>query len=126
MADLPIGVESEVLEWDGDRAVVETTIHIETPDLAIGVGPDGASQFTLEVHAALMDRELDLVDELHREVHLPAVASLGRQGPPRGLVYRHRWRLPSGEYDLRIMIYDTISGRVGALSESVAVVDQPR
>jgi hypothetical protein len=70
---------------------------------------------TLEVHAVIVDDDLDLVDELHDvQEWIPTAAVVeADELPPDLVAYRHRWRLRPGEYDLRIMVHDPVSGRVG-------------
>jgi hypothetical protein len=57
------------------------------------------------VHAALLDDDLDLVDELHDEQVWPrGAAGAEANGPaPERATYLHRWRLRPGTYDLRIV-----------------------
>lgn len=128
VVDLPLTVACEVIEWDGDRAVVETTLHVDARELGVRLAAAGQPEVALEVHAALLDDDLDMVEELHDEQAWPRPA--GRVGAdellPDPVTYRHRWRLRRGEYDLRIMVQDPVSGRVGAVSVPFEVPRAPR
>jgi VWFA-related protein len=128
VVDLPITVDSKVVGWDESRAVVETTLHIDVRELGVRVAAAGQREVALEVHAALLDDDLDLVDELHDEEAWirGAAGAEADERSPELVTYRHRWRLRPGEYDLRIMVQDTVSGRVGAVSVPFEVPSAPR
>jgi VWFA-related protein len=126
--DLPITVDSEVVGRDGSWALVETTLHVDPQELGARSTAGGQQEVTLEVHAALLDDDLDLVDELHdEEVWVRGAAGVeADELSPDLVTYRHRWRLRSGKYDLRIMVQDPVSGRVGAVSVPFDVPRAPR
>jgi hypothetical protein len=126
--DLPITVDNEVVGRDGSWAVVETTLHVDPLELGARRAAGGQQEVALEVHAALLDDDLDLVDELHdEEVWIRAAAEVeAEELSPELFTYRHRWRLRSGKYDLRIMVQDPVSGRVGAVSVPFEVPRAPR
>ena len=126
--DLPITVDSEVVGRDGSWAFVETTLQVDPWELGARSAAGGQQEVALEVHAALLDDDLDLVDELHdEEVWTRAATEVEADENSRELfTYRHRWRLRSGRYDLRIMVQDPVSGRVGAVSVPFEVPRAPR
>ena len=128
IVDLPITVECEVIEWDEDRAIVETTLAVDARELGVRSTAAGQPEVALEVHAALLDDDLDMVEELHDEqAWSPGTAEPETDERRSALVtYRHRWRLRRGEYDLRIMVQDPVSSRVGAISVAFEVPRAPR
>lgn len=128
IADLPITVGCEVIGPDGDLVTVETTLHVDARELSVRRTAAGQREVALEVHAAVLDDDLDLIDELHDEqvwIGARAGTAAARTSPDL-VTYRHRWRLEPGEYDLRIMAQDPVSGRVGATSVPFTVPKSPR
>lgn len=128
VADLPITVACEVTGTDGERAIVEAKLHVDPLELGVRRTSAGEPEVALEVHAAVLDDDLDLVDELHDEqawTRVVAGAAADDLSPDL-VTYRHRWRLRPGEYDLRIMVQDPVSGRVGATSVPFEVPEAPR
>jgi hypothetical protein len=65
----------------------------------------------VEVHGVLLDADRQVAAEMHREV----TEYIG--GNPisavETLVSRHRWQIAPGRYELRVMVIDDATGRVG-------------
>jgi VWFA-related protein len=78
----------------------------------------------MEVHAIAADTSGDVVAEVHDELRFPeapAAAADGSAAEP--FVYAHDWALEPGDYELRIAVRDSGSGRLGATIVEIEVPD---
>ena len=127
VADVPLRAQA-TRSWSADgtaRVMVSIAVNAEE----VGVGIDAVGVYAgFEIHAAALDDRLEIKEEHHgllqrrlRPVspanQLNAFAALPQINnlPPGDLlVYRMEWTLPPDEYDIRVMILDETTGRVGS------------
>ena len=102
------------------------SIALSAEEVGLSVDEDGVYA-GLEVHAAVLNDRLETKEEHHgglqrrlrrsSAMHLNALAGMPQiNSLPRGelIVYRMEWVLPPDEYDIRVMVLDETTGRVGS------------
>jgi VWFA-related protein len=105
----------------GDLTDVMVAVATDGKDLQIGSGDTGEPIQRIEVHGAVLDEDHDMevVAEMHREV---TEALPGAQpAPERWLRSKGEWTLRAGHYDLRVMVLDTVSGRIGTTQVAIEI-----
>lgn len=127
VADLPLKAQA-TRSWSADgMASVMVSIALNAEEVGLSVDEEGIYA-GLEVHAAAtLDDRLEIIEEHHgglqRRLRLSPVTQLNTlaglpqvNNLPRGelLVYRLEWILPPDEYDIRVMVLDETTGRVGS------------
>ncbi len=137
---------------DEGQPVVDLAITLET-EADLWRGTEGrAAKPWKELHVMALDNGFEIVDEFHLDVQPPA-GSLAEQDPApaegelsenvypadvehepaeagtpalsRPYVYVHNWDLPPGEYDVRVVVKDEISGELGATRLELVVPEPP-
>ncbi len=88
-------------------------VAIDPEALGIGADDDGEPIHRVEVHGSLLDegRNMEVAAEMHRQV--TETLDGGVETHAAALLSKQEWRLRPGRYDLRIMVLDTVSRRVG-------------
>jgi hypothetical protein len=130
VAENPIGVRAYRMWSSGGRPEVDLAVEIEGEES--------------ELHAMALDTDGKIVDELHIDVTSPAgfsaadeagerragneraAASAAVPAATRPFVYVHTWALPPGEHDVRIVVRDEASGRLGAAQLELEVPEPSR
>jgi hypothetical protein len=119
--DLPIAAEMFRGAPGGDLTDVMVAVATDGKDLQIGSDDTGGPIQRIEVHGAVLDEDHDMevVAEMHREV---TEALPGAQAAPqRWLRSKQEWTLRAGRYDLRVMVLDTVSGRIGTTQVAIEI-----
>lgn len=126
VADLPLKAQT-TRSWSANgMASVMVSIALSAEEVGLSVDEDGVYA-GLEVHAAVLNDRLETKEEHHgglqrrlrrsSAMQLNALAGMPQiNSLPRGelLVYRMEWVLPPDEYDIRVMVLDETTGRVGS------------
>jgi VWFA-related protein len=132
VADLPVYAQA-TRSWSADgTATVMLSVAVNAEDLGIGVDDDGIFA-GFEIHAAALDERLDLKEE-HHSIRRRRLRPLAPDGSPvEGLapisnlpagdllVHRAEWTLPPNDYDVRVMVLDENTGRVGSARMQVEI-----
>lgn len=134
VADLPVHAQA-TRSWSADgTATVMLSVAVNAEEIGIGVDDEGIFA-GFEIHAAALDERLDLKEEHHGILRrrltprapessltggLPSITNL-----PAGdmLVHRAEWTLPPDDYDVRVMVLDETTGRVGSARMRVEIAD---
>ena len=119
VTDLPISTEVSLGDVGRRRTDVEVTVTVAGRPLGIQTDEDGALMQRIEVHGVLLDEDKEIVFEMHRQVteHLDEDST----DPVEELVSRQEWEIEPGVYELRVMVIDDASGRVGTAMVEVEV-----
>ena len=126
VADLPLEAQA-TRSWSANGvASVMVSIALNAEEVGLSVDEEGIYA-GIEVHAAILNNRLETKEEHHgglqrrlrrsSAMQLNALAGLPQiNSLPRGelLVYRMEWMLPPDEYDIRVMVLDETTGRVGS------------
>ena len=134
VADLPVYAQA-TRSWSADgTATVMLSVAVDAQDLGIGVDNDGVFA-GFEIHAAVLDERLDLKEEHHSIVRRRLTFLAPDGSPAEGLapitslpagdllVHRIEWTLSPDEYDVRVMVLDENTGRVGSARMRVEIPD---
>ncbi len=78
-----------------------------------------------QIHAAALDSDGRLVDELNLQMSPPGGLSRKVRSGERPTVYVHEWALPPGSYDVRVAVRDGVSGNIGATRLDVEIPASP-
>lgn len=134
VADLPLRAQATRSRDADGTSTVLVSLAVEASELGIGVDDEGLFA-GVEIHAAALDDRLEMHEEHHgllqRRLTQEASAAVAgdtvtRLGAlPAGelLVSRFEWDLPPGEYDIRVMVLDEATGRVGSARMAAEVTD---
>ncbi len=90
--------------------------------VAVDAGRSRAEAPRMEVHAFAVNGSGDIVAEVHEELRFreaPDAEVDGSAAEP--FIYVHDWTLEPGEYELRIAVRDSGSGRLGATQVEIEV-----
>lgn len=134
VADLPVYAQA-TRSWSADgTATVMLSVAVHAEDLGIGVDDDGVFA-GFEIHAAVLDERLELKEE-HHGILQRRLRPVDPDGSPiEGLalitnlpagdllVHRTEWTLPPDSYDVRVMVLDENTGRVGSARMRVEIPD---
>ncbi|MGD8818221.1 MAG: hypothetical protein PVJ51_13630, partial [Acidobacteriota bacterium] len=132
VADLPLYAQAtRTRDADGNTHLM-LSLAVDADQLGIGVDDQGLFA-GFEVHDAALDERLDVKEEYHGKVQRrltplaaddASIAAVARAaGLPAGelLVTHNEWTLPPDDYDVRAMILDENTGRVGSARVQVTV-----
>ena len=127
VADIPVRAQA-TRSWSADgTARVMLSVAVDAEEVGVGVDAEGVYG-GFEIHAVALDERQEIKDEHHgilrrrlppdsTSAQLSGIAVPQRiDNLPAGdlLVYRLDWTLPPDEYDIRVMVLDETTGRVGA------------
>lgn len=109
--ELPVTAEISLGEGDRRRADVRVAVTVAGDSVGVQTDEEGRSMQRVEVHGVLLDADRQVAAEMHREV----TEYIGGNpiSPVEALVSRHRWQIAPGRYELRVMVIDDATGRVG-------------
>ena len=96
------------------------------------IAGDGTYGVSLDVHSLVLD-DNGSVDEAHESINASSTGDLTTVGINEGnplaanlvgyLVYRHEFELDPGEYKINVAVIDNVTGRVGATTVEVDVME---
>ena len=136
VADLALAAQV-TRSWAADGSSnVMVSVAVDAAEVGLNVDQEGMYA-ALEIHAAALDDRLEIQDEHHGVLQrrlrrlsptaqlnalagLPQISSLP---PGELLVYRLEWTLPPNDYDVRVMVLDEATGRVGSARLPLDVPD---
>jgi len=134
VADLPVRAQA-TRSWAADgTATVMLSVAVNAEELGLGVDDEGVFA-GFEIHAAALNDRLDLKEEHHSILRrrltssspgFSAAAALSNiRSLPAGelLVHRSEWTLSPDDYDVRVMVLDETTGRVGSTRMQVEIPD---
>jgi len=137
VADLPLRAQVTRSWTPEGTANVMLSVAIDAGEIGLRVDADGVFA-ELEIHAAVLDEWLELKGEHHGTVQrrlrpvvppgtiaLPIMPTRPRLPPGEFLIHHAELTLPPNEYDVRVMVLDTTTGRVGSTRMSLVIPDDP-
>ena len=110
--------------WSDGNATVTLVLAVDAVDLGVSADAAGATLASIEVHAAALDNEgrvvAELTDAMNEVAGANSAAAMGR-----GLVIRrYGLEIDPGQYDLRVMVLNATTGRVGATQLDLSVPER--
>jgi VWFA-related protein len=104
--------------WRDETATVTLVFAVDPAEVGLGDVTAGATAIPVEVHAAVLDRWGQVVAELEHAIDEADLT--GMPGADR-VIRRYGLELDAGRYDLRVMVLDAATGRVGAAQLDLVV-----
>ena len=128
--DLPIDAEAYRSRPAAGEPNVLTAVAVDAGELGLAVGADGEDYVSIDVHTAVLGED-EIVDEAHEQLTARSAAGglqvSGDNNLAPSLVgflaYRREWMMPPGQYTLNIAVLDNVTGRVGATTIDVEIVE---
>ena len=105
---IPTDVLAMPFAMDDDRALVPVLMEIDGKSL---IGPAGAKQIGVRIFAYAVERESGGIRDFFSKTIGVNVDAAGAAFSDTGLKFYGSMKLPAGEYDLRLLVVEPISGR---------------
>ncbi|MFQ5744963.1 MAG: VWA domain-containing protein [Acidobacteriota bacterium] len=128
VAELPLAVQA-YRKWSADgNPAVQLALSVDRGALTATRSADGRALFDLEIHALVLDDHDQIADRAHEKIHQQIIPAQGASSAPlptsRAILYTHEWTLEPGSYELRVVVQDSASGKLGA-GELEVMVPEP-
>jgi len=116
--DLPV-VAGAFQTWtENGEPLLHLAVDLDPVWEALRPGVLGADQAlversSLQLHLAAVGEDRRLIDSVHHLVSWGALRNVPQAAAPRPHVYLYPWSLGFGRFDLRFLVVDEITGRMG-------------
>ena len=117
--DLPVAAETILRPLSRSQVQVRVAVTVGGGAVGFQVDDEGRLIQRVEVHGVLLNDDKEVVAEMNRQV--TETLEDDDAEPVEELVSRHNWNVEPGSYELRVMVIDDATGRVGTTLREVEV-----
>ncbi|MCA1618751.1 MAG: VWA domain-containing protein [Acidobacteria bacterium] len=122
--DLPLRMTSLFSSTAAKQATVDSLVHIDVSRLKFTDEPDGWKKAVIDVVALTFGEDERIIDEVNRTETLRARAETYEDILKNGVVYLMKVPVNKpGAYQLRVVVRDTATARIGSASQFIEVPD---
>lgn len=105
-------------------AAIRTLLHVDAHDLTFTAEPDGTRKVVLDVLASAFDDQGSIIGQSDRAYSILLPVREYDDALSRGFVYRLNVAISKpGAYQMRVVVRDAVSNKVGSASQFVEVPD---